>query len=184
MLVGEQGNLLDTMKFNIGDTIWIATAGNHNQVWVTCPDCLGQKFLTVITGDGTQHTIDCECCRAGCDCRGQIMEYKFVASVREAVVENIEVRDGQTRYNHQDEADVFSAEGEARARAESFRAQHEADELRRMTHCKEHPRKSWAWNVTYHRRELKRALHNVEYHTSKLNVAKTNAKEPESQIAA
>lgn len=170
------------MKFNIGDTVWIATQSAHNQVWVTCPDCLGQKFLTVITGDGSQHTIDCQCCEQGYKgCFGQIMEYQFVAATREAVIDNIEVRDGNTRYNHANEEDVFATKDEAQKRAGEFRTQFEADERNRMTHCKEHPKKSWAWHITYHRRELASHQRQVNYHTSKLNVAKSKAKEPNQE---
>ena len=41
---------------------------------------------------------------------------------------------------------------------------------------KEKPARSWAWHVTYHRREIKRAERDLEYHTRALGIAKEKAK--------
>lgn len=42
---------------------------------------------------------------------------------------------------------------------------------------KEKGGRSWAWNATHHRREIKTAQERIAYHTSKLAVAALNAKE-------
>ncbi len=169
---------MTTPKFNIGDKVWVAVAGNHNQIWTICPDCLGKMFLTVIVGNGSQITIDCECCKRGYEgCKGKIQEYQFQSSARQITVENIEFSNGQFRYNYNDEVDVFATEPEATKRAESLRSKHELEESERLKWHKENAHKTWAWNATYHRRSLKEALRNVEYHTAKLNVAKLKSKE-------
>lgn len=170
------------MKFNIGDKAWVARGGNHTEVWVTCPHCFGKKYLTVIMGDDSQVTIDCDCCKEGYnDCRGQIKEYKFVASAYEITIESIEVRCGKTQYNNNDECDVFLTKEEAETRAEQFRAENDRQEAGRILHKKDKNR-DWAWNASYHRKELKRALHDVEYHTAALDVAKLKSKEAINKI--
>lgn len=166
------------MKFKIGDKVWIARAGNFSESWITCPDCLGQKSLTVITGNGSYITIDCECCKAGYEgCKGQIKVYGFLAVAHEIEINEISVDNGKVEYNHEEESNVFLTKVEAESRAEQFRARYESEELNRLNFMKENPKKSWAWNASYHRKNLKEALRQVEYHSSKLNVAKLKSKE-------
>ena len=50
---------------------------------------------------------------------------------------------------------------------------HRQEELNCLNNLKEQQHRSWAWNATYHRKCLKEALRQVEYHTAKLNVAET-----------
>jgi len=42
---------------------------------------------------------------------------------------------------------------------------------------KEKDTRTWAWNASYHRRQIKDAKRQLEYHTAKLNVASLKAKE-------
>lgn len=165
------------MKFNIGDKAWVAWFGNHTEAWITCPHCFGKKFLTVIMGDDSQITIDCECCKEGYNgCRGKIVEYQFVANAYEITIESVELRDGVYRYNSNEENLVFKTKEEAEKRAEEFRAENEANEKSRMLHKKDTNR-TWAWNASHHRKRLKDALREIEYHSGALNVAKLKSKE-------
>jgi len=165
------------MKFNIGDKVWVAFSGQFS-TWITCPHCFGKKFLTVILGDDSRVTIDCAGCQLGYDPpMGSIQEYQFQAKVQEFTIERVEIANGAPKYNYYDEENVFATKEEAEARAEGFREAHERDEKNRLERLKENQKRNWAWNATYHRRELKEALRKVEYHTAKLNVAKAHVKE-------
>ena len=169
------------MSFNIGDKVWIAY-GRTESALITCPDCLGNKCLTVIMGDGSSHIIDCVCCHAGYDgSRGKIESLQFRAAAREESLYSITQNNGTLEYNHQKSDDVFATEAEALARAEQFRAQHEQYEANRMR-WKHDNNRTWAWNASYHRRELKRAKHNVEYHTAMLDVAKKHTAEGQAKV--
>ena len=48
---------------------------------------------------------------------------------------------------------------------------------------KEKDTKTWAWNVHYHRKEIREAQKRIEYHTSKLNVAKLHVKAEKEDAA-
>lgn len=171
-------------KFKIGDSVWIPRFNMVDKP-VVCPDCLGRKALTVIMGDDSKVSIECTGCSQGYDpARGYIVLHEWKPTIEPTTVDTIKLNgDGWlysgNRFYEQPESGVFATDAEAMARAVEMGKAHEADELDRLENRKENTRRTWAWNATYHRRELKEAQRRVEYHSSKLNVAKAKAKEPE-----
>lgn len=175
--------------FQIGDRVFLAS-GSPKQVWVACPDCLGEGRVKIILG-GVEHWIDCCCCERGLESPGRIMTYEYNGDVQEIViggVESSQSNDGlEVRYrfnvtphswNSVDADKVFSNREDATIKAAELavHSNREADEnLQRKSNMK----KSWAWNASYHRREIERAKKDLEYHTKKLNVASVRAKESE-----
>ena len=104
------------------------------------------------------------------------------------MTKRFEVGDKVTRYHaegsYQVSPDaVFATQEEADAEATKVLAAHEAEEAHRFAHVKDHKNRSWAFNVSYHRREAKESKRRMEYHESKLAVAKAKAKTPESEAA-
>ncbi len=173
--------------FAIGDTAWTGRY-ERKERWIPCPDCCGQKALTVILGDGSQVSIDCICAWPAYGARaGSVVTYDYDPVVEQIVIDGIEVRMGrpteykfnatECSYRTVNETNVFHDREGAMARAMERKAEQEAEEAKRMA-SKEKGDHTWAWNVTYHRRELKRAIHGVEYHTAKLNVAKAKTEKP------
>ena len=68
-----------TIKFSIGDTVYQSQAGQE-QMWVTCPECLGSGRLCVIVGDDSEVSIPCVCCERGYEgSSGRIQSYRFMA---------------------------------------------------------------------------------------------------------
>lgn len=59
-------------------------------------------------------------------------------------------------------------------------AEADAEELRRIAE-KEKPTRTWSWNATYHRKEIKRCEESIARHRAKLSVASLKAKEDRSQ---
>ena len=47
--------------FDIGDHVWVSS-WDKEQHWDVCPHCRGEKYLTIIMGDGERVSIDCSCC--------------------------------------------------------------------------------------------------------------------------
>lgn len=47
--------------FNIGDLAWVPDI-MYEDTYVTCPVCCGNLYVTVIWGDGTEYTVDCDEC--------------------------------------------------------------------------------------------------------------------------
>ena len=81
-----------------------------------------------------------------------------------------------TGCNHIDEDKVFLTESEAQTRADLMAAEYDAEERERIFK-KEKDQRSWAWNASYHRKEIKEAERRIEHHKKKLAHAALKAKE-------
>lgn len=172
-------------QFNIGDTAYVAQHSPHTDVWVQCPECLGTRTMRVILATGDEHTIDCACCERGYEgSPGKILTWQAQANVEAVVIAGVESHmDGETlkvRYHYSpnyivDACNVFATHDEAMVRAEELSAAHNAEQAKRVR-CKEKDTRKWAWNVSYHRKEIREAHRKIEYHTAKLNAAKEHVK--------
>ena len=179
--------------FSIGDTVYI---GKYTRVTsqVPCPDCAGQRFLTVTLGNGDQHTIECACCLerggwSGDYSRGWVEHVELSTVIAEATISGISVTTRGIEYETSAGRAVHegydpdwgsyptarATAEEAAADAEARRAEAEERENKRAT-SKEKDGKTWSWHVTYHRQCLKRAQQEIEYHTGRLTCAVEAAK--------
>ena len=167
--------------FNIGDTVWLATFQTEEKN-LTCPDCAGNGCLTIIMGDGDQHSIQCDTCKRGFEApTGKVSYYEKTARSRVCLVTGVRQESGGFRYDlapsyWADDTTVFASEDEAVQAAALMATIDNAEEIAKKTRKHEQNR-SWAWNAHYHRRQLKEAQRQLEYHTAMLNVAKVKAKE-------
>lgn len=177
-------------RFDVGDTVYYAEAESVHK-HIICPDCAGKKYLTVILGDGEQVTIDCVTCKRGYEpSMGVISTWEYKGMVKQSIVAGLEVRGNKIEYlvdvsgdingcySCRRKEDVFATYEEAEKRVDVLVKQHQAEEQKRLM-SKDKPRHSWAWNATYHRREMKRSLKDAEYHKMKIEVAKQHSKEKE-----
>ena len=169
-------------KFNIGDWVWIAESGS-TQKYKICPDCMGKLYLTVILGDNSQVTIPCATCAPGIEPpTGKVSYYEWDASVRTAIVRKIEIEAGKPVEYYLDqcgyakEYNVFATKEDAEIRAKELQKQHNEEEAKKV-YQKDKNNHTWAWHVRYHREQIKRAQYELEYHTAKLQAAKTKTKE-------
>lgn len=174
------------MKLNIGDTAWVARAAPV-ETWVICPDCCGQKALTIIFGDGTQASIECENCKRGYEPpRGVVVLHEYKPVVEPNTITGMDQRQEGANMKVQywsgcsgfDGENAFATIEEAQARANELMAIRAKEEKEAFEKGKYNRDKTWAWNASYHRKCLKEAQRNIEYHTAKLNVAKAKSKEP------
>jgi hypothetical protein len=178
--------------FSLGDLVWVASV-RWAQKQIRCPDCFGKRFLRVILGDDSQVTVECpECCRGYEGPQGVVGTYDYIASVEPEIVSGLEKdwRDEREvivyRFNHHSgvvETDCFATKEEAEQRA-SVLAKEQAEQEAKRLASKEKPNKSWAWNATYHRGEIRRAERDLIYHRSKLEVALAHKKEESVATAA
>lgn len=174
------------MRFNIGDKVWIGTFSPLAPEYVTCPDCGGTGRLRVTFHDETQVSIECQNCSAGYDPpTGEVIVYRQSACAKLATITGLEANGNTVRwhvdgtdfsYRIVDDDEAFDTEADALAWAEARAREHEERERRKIFE-KEKDTRTWAWNASYHRRELKEAQRKTEYHTTKLNVASLKAKE-------
>ena len=167
--------------YRIGDKVWYAQRKGVERQEL-CPDCFGQRALTVIKGDGSQVSIPCVACiRSYDEPTGYVNWHGHVVDVSEVEIEKVEqTKEGVTYGFHgcyrADQGSMFDTKEEAEVRALELAEKHNQEELARI-YQKEKHNHTWAWNAHYHRDCIKRAERDLVYHTAKLNYAKVKAKE-------
>lgn len=168
-------------RFNIGDIVW--TAGyTTTERYVECPHCAGTGRIRVIFADDVEASIDCQNCAHGYDDpSGRVRVYDPHAFAQRSVVSGFTISENGIEwrldsYRICEDENVFATEEEALARAQVLSAD-AAKRSEEAVYQKERNTRSWAWNASYHRNEIKRAKQQIEYHTKKLAVASLKAKE-------
>lgn len=178
-------------KFQIGDVVW-RPHFDASENYVECPDCGGTGRIRVIFHDETIVSIDCGECAVGYNPpTGRVKVYDRVARAELTIVTGLEIKpDGVTYhlggngswYRTAPEDEVCATEEEALAKAAEIAAKFDADE-RAKIQTKDHPTHTWAWNASYHRKMVKQAQRDLEYHTKKLNAANLKAKTDRAAIS-
>lgn len=174
-----------TPRFKIGDQAWRARF-ESTEGGVTCPDCGGTGRLRVTFHDETTASIDCANCAIGWDKpTGKVVCYERQPTVEAITVTGREMTATTTTYHLggtdgfyylAEEDEIFATREEALVRAQVL-ADEATEAERRKIFCKERDTRTWAWNASYHRNQIKHAKHDLEYRTTKLNVAALKAKE-------
>jgi len=168
------------MTYNIGNEVWYASRKSTREK-VICPECFGQKYLTVILGDDSQVTIDCAGCSAGIDPpKGYITYYKQEIDVSLVVINGIRTYPEYVEYeinktscscNIIKDTDIFSTRKEAEIRAKELAEEWNKEQLDKI-HRKEKNNHTWSWHVHYHRKQIRDAEKTIEYAKAKLDAAK------------
>lgn len=172
-------------RFKIGDTAWWPH-WTTSESFVTCPDCGGTGRIRVTFHDETTASITCGNCAPGYDPpTGRVRVYDRKPHTEQVYLNGVEIGPESTRWRlgHSDncysvvpDEELFLDEAESLAYAIKKCA--ELDEQdRKKVFTKEKDTRSWAWNASYHRRGIKEAERQLEYHRSKLAVAALKAKE-------
>lgn len=168
------------MRFEIGQTVWRATF-EAQETTVECPDCHGTARLRVMFADDSIVSIPCtNCARGFYDPTGRVTVYDRTANATRDTITGVSISEGKCEwrtaqsYICQDD-DVFATEEEALARAAVKAAEYDAEE-RAKVFRKEKDTRTWSWNASYHRREIKECQRRIEHHTAKLNAANLRAR--------
>ena len=172
-------------KFQIGDAVYHARTKTR-PVYLQCTECMGKKFLTVILGDDSQVTIECDCCKRGwMGAQGSHEVYEHYEEVELGEIIGVELRGGIFEYRVYagpqsswvlEEDKVFAREADAKTRAEELAKERTAEAAK--TNCRKHNSdRSWAWNVRYHRKAIQDAQQSLAQHTAALNYAQSVAKQ-------
>ncbi len=171
--------------FNIGERV-LHVRRRHSTRYVDCPDCFGQKYLTVILGDKSTVTIACDQCKSpGSDwSTGRVPKTVYGYTVEEAVIDRITLEYGGMLYDLTPGGNaypefIFSMQDRPAAEACAAKRQLDADalEAKEPGTPSEHQKKSWAWNVRYHRQCIRGAENDIAYHRARLDYARHMAKD-------
>ena len=172
---------MKTPKFQIGETVLVASYANV-QKWAECPECNGDKFVTVKAGSNPPVDIDCETCKRNRDwtdgfSAGVVPYNESEGKVTETQIKGIDVDGTDIEYRTTDhhiykEEQLFNYGDRDGATREAFRlaAEATAQEGERIKQ-KVKPNNTWAWNAQYHRGEIKECNRRILYHTAALEVA-------------
>lgn len=175
------------MRYEIGQVVWIA-AFEPRETSVECPDCGGTGRLRVMFADDSIVSVECAACGPGYNPpTGRIRVFDRHPVANCTTITGVAINAGKTEwrtaqsYIVKDE-NLFDNEADCLARAKELAAEHDRKERDRVNH-KHRDGKSSGWNAIYHRREIKRAQEQIEYHTKKLAVANLKAKEAKAIVA-
>ena len=173
--------------YNIGDKVWHASRKSTEET-VTCPECFGKRYLTVILGDDSQVTIDCTGCASGYDPpKGYVTYYKQDVDVKTVIIDGMRITRDYVEYeinktscscNIIKGSDLFPIKEAAEVRAKELADAWNKEQLAKL-HRKEKNHRDWSWHVHYYRRQIRDAEKTIEYATKKLEAAKTHVKKKE-----
>jgi hypothetical protein len=178
-------------KFNIGDKVYTPIAASTG-ILIDCPECFGRGKLTCILGDGSKVEFDCGCCdkKDMVNPSGKIRIYKYHASVETVMISGIELTNKTVKYRTGssccyrtfNEEDLYLDQNEALAMAEIKVAEHEVEQEQKILMKKDIARQSWAFNVSYHRRNIRDLEQKLEYHKRKLGIDIEKAEKYKAKI--
>lgn len=178
-----KGNMKNLPELKIGDRVWYAQQKTVSKD-VVCPECLGQKALTVTLGDGSTVSIDCAGCALGYEPpRGYVSYWDHIADVCLVTIDRVEATADKIEYGFNgcyraDAENLFTTEEQANIRALELAEKWNKEQLDRINQ-KEKNNHTWSWHVHWHRSQIRKAKKDLEYNEAKLAVAKVKAKMPE-----
>ncbi len=172
-------------KFELGSDVWYITL-QVTKYSETCPDCMGQKYLTVILGDGSKITIDCGRCSrhpALLTPTGQVDRHKRSLETRSSKVIKIELTGGREKssilYATGDkdsllmkEEDLFLTQEEASAKMKEISKIPLSENMEQIRYEVREAQRDISWRVNYLREEIERTQKNLVYFTRKLDIAR------------
>lgn len=175
--------------FKLGDTVFMANY-DREETSIVCPDCLGTTKVRVILGDGTELKIECGGCDPGGlkESTGRIRQYDYAIRIVKRTITGINLGDCDVEYrmdgreghcyigSQNGDNRVFATKEEAKVSGEELRQKHEDEENKRLL-AKTQNHKNWSWNMSYHRKEIKRLECSLAYHHSKVEICKSHVKE-------
>jgi len=160
----------------IGDQVWVSRFFATSGVYVTCPDCGGTGRIRVILHDETMHSIECGNCSRGYEPpTGEVLVYTNNIEAKNVTIVEVKQSLEGIEYITNDrhvhcEHDLFDCESDALLHGQKEQDKWIEEQKRRIFE-KEKDTKTWAWNVSYHKKCIKDAQKNLDYHTKKLNAA-------------
>lgn len=163
------------LRFEIGDVVYVARLETEEEQ-LPCPDCGGTLRVRVLLYNGVEHSIACEACKHGYEGpRGYIVRYAPTPKASSTTITGVDTSAGSIQWRtelvgYREDDDVFDNIGDAFARALDLAEKFEQEQKARITH-RSNAERSWAWHVSYHRREIREAKKRLAHHEAALSYA-------------
>lgn len=154
------------IPFAIGDVVWKRGSGSTERQ-IVCPDCAGTRAITLILGNGTQQTMDCNVCARGYDRPSGIVtvtDYdarptRFVCNricgFRDGQPEYTESPEGSNCYTTVQASDLYRTEAECEAACKVWNEQQAAYRAEQAGAYLESKRRDMAFSSHYWARKVK-----------------------------
>ncbi len=178
------------IKYNIGDKVWYASYANR-ETTVLCDDCYGTGLLHVTLGNGETFAIECTNCVSSDWSRkptGYMKRYNYEKKAEYSTITGVNITGngvGYTisvnggMYTIRTPEEISDTEEGALLYASKLAEEAEVAATDRFNRCKENGKRTWAWNVSYHRKCIKEAERQLAYHKAKLSIAALKVKDKE-----
>ena len=169
------------IPFAIGEVVWTPSNG-HREGWVTCQVCSGEKFVTMIQGDGTTFAIDCNECGPGYNepC-GKVRRYIYESRPEEFLCAAVsDIQAGVVRYSdggqrsYVDASSLFRDKDECAAFCAKDNTAKAAKDDELGTYIRGPNRKSMAFSLSYWQHQKRDHLRHIEWIDARLRLIKEN----------
>ena len=177
--MNEQATI--AIPFAIGEKLWHA-GSDQTAGWETCQCCQGKLRITIILGDGSQESVECEMCRLGyLGASGKTQTYRWrhipIAFTTDKVSMSGEDFNYRSTYDGYSEAkNLFRSREECQAKCDELNAAHIEEERNRHVHQLISAKKKMAWSVGYWRNQLKKREEECERIRERLGIVMENKK--------
>ena len=160
--------------FAFGQTVFCPEASAYADHMVPCPICFGQKFATLILGNGERQEVECDACRRGFGSpSGTFNEHRVASRVDEGCVTGMQWDKHHERWRVEVDGRGRNEVFASREVAEAMRAaMHEDCEAQRVKMFESNMlghKQKLTWSAHYHRTCLAEARRKVAYHEGKLS---------------
>lgn len=170
------------IPFAIGEKLWHA-APDPDARWEVCDTCFGKLKITMILGNGEEHTLDCAACTIGYgQPSGRIQTHRIRYTPKEFVPTKVSMSGNEFHYSR-DESGQFAyastltrEKSECQVMCDELNAKHAAEEHGRVVHNRKSKRRDMAWSVGYWRGQLRKAEAEVERLREHLGIVKESKK--------
>lgn len=170
-------SMLPAAPFARGEKRWRVCSVSE-RVRIPCPVCNGLKQVTIILGDATMETVQCDACGLGFEGpRGYVEEWTQEPRVEPLVITDIvSWRDNEWRVRCSDgnEYDLgrlyvseLQAMEQAQAQAEALRENNYGARARRRKGVSK-----LTWSLYYHKQQIAECERKIAWHRAKISAQK------------
>lgn len=161
----SEGKPCVEIPFAVGSQVWWV-GPQYREERITCPECSGERTITLTLGNGSPHVLDCAWCSRGCNppsgtIARTVCGYEPIEVILKRVMfsgeEPYYVVDAGRGSTAQPE-DLFVSYAECVAACETKRAKFQDDHDKRELAQLLSKRRDLAWSVSYWRNERKKRL--------------------------
>lgn len=166
------------IPFEIGEEVWWIGHGSREET-VTCPECVGKKFITLIQGNGVKVDIDCACCGTGFDGpRGVIRETLNFHEPTRVTLGEVYISGKDVRYSHGsagwqlDASGLFKTKEDCLAECVKLNKAKEENRKEQAVNYLKSKRREMAWSVHYWQGQVRDLRSRLDAAERRLDVCK------------